>query len=951
MQWVAQWIWLNEPERRPRNVTAIARRSFELPALASATLAITADSRYRLFINGQWVEDGPCRSWPRHYQYDVLDVANLLRPGRNVIAVVVRHFGCSTFHHLAQEAGLLAQLDVTTPSGSRVTIGTDASWKMRVSPARLADTCRVSIQMEPMEWYDATREITNATGEDLQDQDWPAARGWHPAEGGPWGDLHPRDVRFLTCDTLHPERLVHAVTVADLARTVTFDLKRLCYPDDRTANLVPIVAAVATVIGSERDQEVRVRGEGERFPPSVRLRLNGQDADDGRLRLRAGENLLTLLFRCPYGHGLYDFALGFQQWEGLRLRNPCDAADPNPWAFVNGCTGFTPPGNVAATTYDPLPADLAGRLEPLAACADAAGFAALAAGTYAPVPTAVMFLRNSYMPFVCRRVTGNAHALVANPAAMFSSVQEWATVKPPAAGGVELCFDFGREAVGWVEFELTAPAGVTVDGHLIEYMLGDRLQHTGGNRNGFRYVTREGLNYFVSQKRRAGRYLFLTLRDLQAPVRIRLVRLLEATYPVVHEGLFRCSDPLLNRIWEISAQTVRLCMEDTYTDCPLYEQTLWIGDARNESLYNAILYGADDLTLRCLRLGAQSLDTLPLVGSQVPSGWDVLLPAWSFLWGLNVWEYYFSSGDRAALEELYPAVIRNLRGAEAACPQGLFSLKAWNLLDWAGIDWQHRTVLHNSLLLVAAIDAARRCAATLGRDDEPWLAAFRERVVTALLPLWDPVRGSYPDAVRDDGTVSPAVCQHNSALALLAGVLPPGAEDTARRHLVSPPPGMTRVGSPFALQFLLEALERCGDADHAVDLVRSLWADMLECGATTCWETFRGWEAEFPTRSHCHAWSAAPVSVFSRLLLGLVPVAPGAARVDVSPHLLGLTWAEGAVASPHGALRVAWRLHQGTLSVTVNMPPEVAWTVRPNPHWKGVTRLLVNGTEQPLPAA
>ena len=40
------------------------------------------------------------------------------------------------------------------------------------------------------------------------------------------------------------------------------------------------------------------------------------------------------------------------------------------------------------------------------------------------------------------------------------------------------------------------------------------MQHTGDNHNGLRYITRAGLNRFTSLKRRAGRYLFLTLRGL-----------------------------------------------------------------------------------------------------------------------------------------------------------------------------------------------------------------------------------------------------------------------------------------------------------------------------------------------------------------------------------------------------------------------------------------------------
>ena len=44
--------------------------------------------------------------------------------------------------------------------------------------------------------------------------------------------------------------------------------------------------------------------------------------------------------------------------------------------------------------------------------------------------------------------------------------------------------------------------------------------------------------------------------------------------PVWPRGMFRCSDSRLNQIWDFSAYTLRMCSEDTFTDCPTYEQTL-----------------------------------------------------------------------------------------------------------------------------------------------------------------------------------------------------------------------------------------------------------------------------------------------------------------------------------------------------------------------------------------
>ena len=152
------------------------------------------------------------------------------------------------------------------------------------------------------------------------------------------------------------------------------------------------------------------------------------------------------------------------------------------------------------------------------------------------------------------------------------------------------------------------------------------------------------------------------------------MQLIESTYPVSAVGRFACSDPRLDKIWEISTRTLKLCMEDTYTDCPLYEQTHWVGDARNESLFGYSVFGATDVPARCIRLTAQSLERYPIAGCQTPSCWDCILPAWSFLWGISTWDYYWATGDKEFLRQVWPAVIRNLEGAEKYVDKdGLFS--------------------------------------------------------------------------------------------------------------------------------------------------------------------------------------------------------------------------------------------------------------------------------------
>src|SRR5207244_1575667 len=89
---------------------------------------ITADSRYEVFVNGQWLGHGPIRSWPSPWPVDRYDIRHLLQPGKNVVAVLVNHFGISNFQYLHAPAGMIAQLDWSDSSGSH-RAGSDSSWR------------------------------------------------------------------------------------------------------------------------------------------------------------------------------------------------------------------------------------------------------------------------------------------------------------------------------------------------------------------------------------------------------------------------------------------------------------------------------------------------------------------------------------------------------------------------------------------------------------------------------------------------------------------------------------------------------------------------------------------------------------------------------------------------------------------------------------------------------
>lgn len=173
------------------------RSAFTLDAAPEAAQCwISADSRYRLWINGVFVGRGPERSWPSSMAVDQRSVTNLLRPGRNHIAVQVHSPGHSHFAHVHGGAcGLVGWLEV---DGTTV-LTTGPHWKARRDRSWSDRVERVSIYGTGVEDRDLRLE---ADWVEADASDWEAARVVQAAEGPIWQRLRPRTTALPQEDVL-----------------------------------------------------------------------------------------------------------------------------------------------------------------------------------------------------------------------------------------------------------------------------------------------------------------------------------------------------------------------------------------------------------------------------------------------------------------------------------------------------------------------------------------------------------------------------------------------------------------------------------------------------------------------------------------------------------------------------------------------------------------------------
>ncbi len=198
----AMWIWHGTPCVDLVNKFVQARTSFRLKRVPrSAPIAVTADSSYRLFVNGRRVAQGPARGFQRAWPFDRVDIAPFLHRGENAMALLTHCMGVHSAKYLHTGwAGLILDGAVAGTS-----VSTGAGWKVRLSPGHLRTHARLSVQTDFQEQFDARLDDGRWTGPGYDDADWEAPLFPHVPYAEPWPDFSERGLPPLH-EALQPPR-------------------------------------------------------------------------------------------------------------------------------------------------------------------------------------------------------------------------------------------------------------------------------------------------------------------------------------------------------------------------------------------------------------------------------------------------------------------------------------------------------------------------------------------------------------------------------------------------------------------------------------------------------------------------------------------------------------------------------------------------------------------------
>ena len=92
---------------------------------------------------------------------------------------------------------------------------------------------------------------------------------------------------------------------------------------------------------------------------------------------------------------------------------------------------------------------------------------------------------------------------------------------------------------------------------------------------------------------RTARYLQVSYETADEPLRLRGLEVEEIAYPFREVGSFTSPDGerRIGDILDVGWRTARLCAQETYVDCPYYEQLQYVGDTRIQALISLYVSG------------------------------------------------------------------------------------------------------------------------------------------------------------------------------------------------------------------------------------------------------------------------------------------------------------------------------------------------------------------------
>ena len=482
---------------------------------------------------------------------------------------------------------------------------------------------------------------------------------------------------------------------------------------------------------------------------------------------------------------------------------------------------------------------------------------------------------------------------------------------------ITILFDQENLTTGYPELLVSGGKGSTIRLTYAESLFDSK--GSKGNRNEIEGKTILGYSdYFLPDGNsdrlfrplwfRTWRYLQMEIETHEDPLQINSFSSEFAAYPLKENAIFESDQPGLKKIWDVGWRTARLCANETYFDCPYYEQLQYIGDTRIQSLISLYVSGDDRLVRNAIMNFNESIFYEGLTRSRYPSANPQIIPPFSLYWVDMVNDYWTLRDDPEFIKSFLPGIENVLGWFTKRVDQktGLLGkVEYWNFVDWAvEWPWNEETSMGgvpeggmrdgNSSILSMQFAYACQKAAELFRyfgqtEKADKYTKISEQLTKAVYEkCWDASRGYLADT-----PLKKEFSMHAQIFGVLTNTIPEKDQKEFIRRFMN---DKTLIQPTMYFRFYLtQALKKTGLADSYLETL-GLWNDMLQKGLTTFAEN------PDPARSDCHAWSASPDYDFLATVAGIRPASPGFRTVEIVPALGKLTFIKGQMPHPAGII-------------------------------------------------
>jgi len=413
---------------------------------------------------------------------------------------------------------------------------------------------------------------------------------------------------------------------------------------------------------------------------------------------------------------------------------------------------------------------------------------------------------------------------------------------------------------------------------------------------------------FTSLSYRTYRYIEIQIKTENTPITIDDLYGTFVGYPFQLKAKLNTNLPEVNKIMEIGWRTARLCAQDTYMDCPYWEQLQYVGDTRIQAMVSIYNSGDDRLLKNALNLIDNSRQPEGITLSRYPTVNGQIIPTFS-LWYLGMLHDYMMYGaDIDFVKNKLPGERQILNYFEKfqEADGSLKDLPNWFFTDWVE-EWNRGMAPlgkdGNSALLDLQLLLAYKTAADM--EQQIAMHEFEAIYINKAKQLSETIKNKYWENSRKlfaDTKDKDKFSQHANALAILADLVSgKDATDLGIRILSD---STMAQASIYFKYYVHQSLVKAGLGNDYLSWL-DIWRKNIEFGLTTWAET-----SDTEKRSDCHAWGSSPNIEFFRTILGIESASPNFKRVIINPHLGSIKNISGEIPHPQGTISVKYDLVQ-----------------------------------------